>query len=68
MNSPQDIEAIKGMTTGERWVWLAGQLDGINGRLGRLEKKRWPWLLGGGVTTAGLGGAATLALRILGVL
>ena len=68
MTNPQDIEALKSMTTGERWVWLAGQLDVINDRLGRLERKRWNWILGGGATTAGIGGAATLVLRLLNIL
>ena len=67
MTDPHDIDALKRMTTGEKWVWLAGQLAVIDSRLKRLESKRWHWLLGGG-SVAGIGGISTIVMRRLNIL
>ncbi len=67
MTNPQDIEAIKAMTPKEWRVWMAGEMGMVNYRLKRLESRRWYLLLGGG-SLAGLGGAATFGLRLLNIL
>lgn len=52
----QEIQAIKDMDRGEWRVYVAAKLDAVDGRLTRLEKRRFPGplLAGGGVTVLGL--------------
>ena len=64
---PQEIESLKGMNQGEFRIYLVGRLAGIEARLLRVEKGRWPWVLAGGGIT-GLGSGAVVALRMMSVI